>query len=134
MATPDTATTAEVVAWVNRNAMPIGSTVPGEAPGDLPELPRVLDGVRVVGMGEVTHGTAEFYRLRHRLLRRLVTEMGFTILAVEGGHSAARVIDDHVTKGVGEHGTAGPAVRRSSPTCAASPRRDCPRSRRHSTR
>lgn len=102
MATPDAATTAEVVAWMDQNAVPIGSTDPDEAPGDLPALPCVLDGVRVVGMGEVTHGTREFFRLRHRLLRRLVTEMGFTILAIEGGYSAAQVIDDYVANGTGE--------------------------------
>ncbi len=96
------ASTAEVVEWLDRNAMSIGSAAPGEPPDDLPELQQVLDGVRVVGMGEVTHGTREFYRLRHRLLRRLVTEMGFTVLAIEGGYSAARRIDDHVVNGVGE--------------------------------
>jgi erythromycin esterase-like protein len=38
---------------------------------------------RVVLLGEATHGTHEFYRERARITQRLITEKGFTVVAVE---------------------------------------------------
>lgn len=98
----EAATTADVVAWIRQNAVPAECLPGAEGTDDLVALTRALDGVRVVGMAEVTHGTKEFYRLKHRLLRHLVTELGFTVLAIEGSHSSAQVINDHLLNGTGE--------------------------------
>jgi erythromycin esterase-like protein len=38
---------------------------------------------RLVLIGEATHGTQEFYRIRAELTRALITQKGFTIVAVE---------------------------------------------------
>ena len=38
---------------------------------------------RVVLLGEATHGTAEFYRARADITKRLITEKGFCAVAVE---------------------------------------------------
>src|SRR5689334_15326384 len=38
---------------------------------------------RVVLLGEATHGTAEFYRARAAITRRLIERHGFRIVAVE---------------------------------------------------
>jgi protein-L-isoaspartate(D-aspartate) O-methyltransferase len=47
---------------------------------------------RVVLVGESTHGTHEFYRLRADLTRRLVQDHGFRIVAIEGDWpDAARI-------------------------------------------
>lgn len=46
-------------------------------------LERVGD-ARHVLMGEASHGTAEFYRWRAALTRRLIEEKGFSFVAVEG--------------------------------------------------
>jgi erythromycin esterase-like protein len=47
-----------------------------------PLLDRIGD-ARVVLLGEATHGTHEFYRVRAELTRRLIEEKGFDIVAVE---------------------------------------------------
>ncbi len=39
---------------------------------------------RVVLLGESTHGSSEYYRMRARLTKELVAKGGFTLLAVEG--------------------------------------------------
>jgi len=53
------------------------------APSDFdPLLERVGD-ARVVLLGEASHGTHEFYRARAELTRRLITEKGFGLVAVE---------------------------------------------------
>ncbi|MDT0346904.1 erythromycin esterase family protein [Streptomyces litchfieldiae] len=48
-----------------------------------PLLARIGD-ARYVAIGEATHGTAEFYRWRAELTRRLIEERGFSLIAVEG--------------------------------------------------
>jgi len=47
-----------------------------------PLLERIGD-ARVVLLGEATHGTSEFYRMRARITRELVQRKGFGIVAVE---------------------------------------------------
>ncbi|TDC80904.1 erythromycin esterase family protein [Micromonospora sp. KC606] len=54
------------------------------APSDFdPLLARVRD-ARVVLIGEATHGSYDYYRLREQLTRRLIAEQGFSFVAVEG--------------------------------------------------
>jgi len=48
---------------------------------------------RVVLLGEASHGTSEFYRARAAITRRLITEHGFTIVAVEADWPDAAAID-----------------------------------------
>lgn len=48
-----------------------------------PLLDRVGD-ARIVLLGEASHGTSEYYRLRAELTRRLLDERGFSFVAVEG--------------------------------------------------
>ena len=51
---------------------------------------------RVVLIGEASHGTAEFYRARAAITRRLIEQHGFTIVAIEGDWPDAARIDRHV--------------------------------------
>ncbi len=60
-----------------------------------PLLERLGD-ARVVLLGEATHGTSEFYRMRTRITSELVLRRGFNIVAVEGDWPDAARIDRHV--------------------------------------
>src|SRR3954464_5622323 len=51
---------------------------------------------RVVLLGEASHGTSEFYRVRAAISRRLIEHHGFTIVAVEADWPDAATIDRHV--------------------------------------
>jgi erythromycin esterase-like protein len=52
--------------------------------GDLDILVDRAAGARVVMVGEASHGTHEFYVWRDALTRRLIEELGFSFVAVEG--------------------------------------------------
>jgi erythromycin esterase len=92
---------AAVRAWVARRAVPLAGTAAGAEPEgeDLAAIAAALEGVRVVGLGEATHGTSEFFTLRHRLLRHLVRTQGFRVLAFESYHAGAHAVDDYVRGG-----------------------------------
>lgn len=51
---------------------------------------------RIVLLGESTHGTAEFYRARAAITRRLIERHGFRILAIEGDWPDAAELDRYV--------------------------------------
>jgi protein-L-isoaspartate(D-aspartate) O-methyltransferase len=63
---------------------------------DLSPLLARIGESRVVLLGEATHGTSEFYRLRARLTRELVEHREFTIVAVEADWPDAARIDHYV--------------------------------------
>ncbi len=63
-----------------------------------PLLERIGD-CRAVLLGEATHGTAEFYRLRARITQELVRQKGFTVVAVEADWPDAAQVDRWVRGG-----------------------------------
>jgi erythromycin esterase-like protein len=51
---------------------------------DYDALLELVGDARVVLLGEASHGTHEFYRERARITKRLIEELGFSAVAVEG--------------------------------------------------
>jgi len=73
-------------------AEPIGSI-------DTADLAALLDRIgdaRVVLLGEATHGTSEFYRMRERVSRELIVKKGFNFIAIEGDWPDAARVDHYV--------------------------------------
>ena len=60
---------------------------------DYDPLLELVGDARVVLLGEATHGTAEFYRERARITRRLIEERNFTLVAVEADWPDAYRVD-----------------------------------------
>jgi erythromycin esterase-like protein len=58
-------------------------------------LARVGD-ARIVLVGEATHGTSEFYRMRARISRKLIEKKGFRFVAIEGDWPDAARVDHYV--------------------------------------
>jgi protein-L-isoaspartate(D-aspartate) O-methyltransferase len=55
-----------------------------------------IGNARVVCIGEATHGTSEFYRVRERVTRALIERARFTIVAAEADWPDARHIHNYV--------------------------------------
>ena len=63
---------------------------------DLEPLLNRIGDARVVLLGEASHGTSEFYRMRERISRELIERKGFTFIAIEGDWPDAARIDHYV--------------------------------------
>ncbi|WP_431921827.1 erythromycin esterase family protein [Nonomuraea jabiensis] len=100
-ATADTGE-AKVVAALDEVAKPLASATPQADQRDLKAFGAMVAGAKVVGVGEATHSTAEFYTLNQRLLRYLVTEKGFTTFARELSWSTGVRLNDYVLNGKGD--------------------------------
>jgi protein-L-isoaspartate(D-aspartate) O-methyltransferase len=55
-----------------------------------------IGNARVVLLGEASHGTSEFYRMREQISRALITCKGFNFIAIEGDWPDAARIDHYV--------------------------------------
>ena len=51
---------------------------------DFDALLGMAEQARVVLLGEASHGTYDFYRVRAEITKRLIRKLGFTAVAVEG--------------------------------------------------
>src|SRR5688500_17198124 len=75
----------DVGRWLREHAVPLRTTEPSDDFSDLMHLKEFIGDARVVSLGEAAHGGREFFTMKHRLLRFLVKEMGFTLLGFEDG-------------------------------------------------
>jgi protein-L-isoaspartate(D-aspartate) O-methyltransferase len=55
-----------------------------------------IGNARIVLLGEASHGTSEFYRMRDRISRELILKKGFHFVAIEGDWPDAARIDHYV--------------------------------------
>lgn len=85
-------------------AIPLETVGADDALTDLLPLINAIGDARVVALGEATHGTHEFFTVKHRLVRFLTTELGFTDFALEASLTDAGEIDQYVRSGVGDAG------------------------------
>ncbi|MDQ0229331.1 erythromycin esterase family protein [Metabacillus malikii] len=55
-----------------------------------------IDEQKFVLLGESSHGTSEFYKIRSDLTKQLITEKGFTFIAVEGDWPACMEVNRYI--------------------------------------
>ncbi|MFN0102047.1 MAG: erythromycin esterase family protein [Bryobacteraceae bacterium] len=94
--------TPEQKAWLLQQAIPIRTERAGSGFDDLQPIRSLIGGARVVGLGEATHGTAEFFRMKHRLVEFLSNEMGFTLFSIEANMPEAYALNDYILAGRGD--------------------------------
>lgn len=89
------------VRWAKTHAVPLRSVEAGGDASDLRVLATMVGKVRVVALGEATHGAHEPLALRNRIFEFLVQRMGFTAIAIESGLPESRRVQEFVLGGPG---------------------------------
>ena len=97
--------------WLGQQAAPlkrVDATPKGAQPdySDLAAFRRISGSAQLIALGESTHGTSEFFRIKHRLLEYAVKEMGVSVFAVEANQLAVEQINRYVLFGEGDARTA----------------------------
>ena len=88
--------------WLRKNAIAFKTDRAESGFDDLQPLKAIIGDARIVGLGEATHGTAEFFRMKHRLVEFLASEKGFTLFAIEANMPEAYRVNDYVLNGKGD--------------------------------
>lgn len=91
---------AIVAAELNEVISPLNGSSPQTGDGDLQPLD-FLGQARVVGLGEATHGTKEFFQMKHRIFKYLVLHHNFKIFGFESDFGESLYIDRYITTGEG---------------------------------
>jgi erythromycin esterase-like protein len=90
-------------AYISRAARPLSTSA------DLDPLLERIGDARFVLLGEASHGTSEFYTWRAELSKRLISERGFSFIAVEGDWPDCYRVNRYV-KGMRDGGRGAEAV------------------------
>lgn len=101
---PDTGEpgTTHDLSWLEAHAIPLTGTEAGTDLSDLEPLRQIVGDARIVALGEGTHGTAEFFRMKHRVVEFLVREMGFDAFAMEANWADTERMNEYVRTGQGD--------------------------------
>lgn len=100
--------TQEQFNWIANNSVPLMQVDPSLTASQKPiktsamqYFETIVAGARIIALGESTHGTSEFFRLKHRLLDYAVNEMNVRIFAMEGNMLTIKRINEYVQNGQG---------------------------------
>lgn len=104
--TTETAGRAEFVEWARTHAIPLATADPAAPLDDLAALAPLIGDARVVSLGESTHGTSEFFTLKHRFVQLLDTLPGFDTFLMESVYDESHEVDAWVRAGRGDAGAA----------------------------
>jgi erythromycin esterase len=88
--------------WIREKAIAVDTSDPASGHADIDPIKDVIGESRIVALGEGTHGTKEFFRMKHRIVRYLAEEMGFTVFAIEANMPEARAVNEYVLTGEGD--------------------------------
>lgn len=88
--------------WLAANAIKLDTVQAGHGFADMQPLKKVVGDARIVALGEATHGTREFFQLKHRMMEFLANEKGFTIFSIEANMPEAYRLNDFVLNGKGD--------------------------------
>ncbi|MFJ2913562.1 hypothetical protein ACIO8F_30040 [Streptomyces sp. NPDC087228] len=95
-ATPGDPQEKDAVRAIERAAHPLLSAEPTGGFRDLRPFGRMVGNATVVGVGEATHSSHEFFSFKHRAFRYLVQEKGFRTFALEAPWSTGQRLNDYV--------------------------------------
>jgi erythromycin esterase len=95
------ASSAEVK-WAKDHAIALTTSDPNAPLGDLRPVGDIVGDAHIVELGEGTHGTSEFFQMKHRLTKYLAESKGFTVFAIEASMPEARRVNEYVLTGRGD--------------------------------
>ncbi|MVO98391.1 erythromycin esterase family protein [Paenibacillus lutrae] len=90
------------VKWLEKNAHVLQTLESRSSLKDLEPLREMIGSASIVGLGEAAHGTHEIFKIKHRFVEFLVSEMGFTNLVLEENWGSALRLDHYVLTGEGD--------------------------------
>ena len=82
--------------WISENAIEIRGLEINEASDDLHQLEYIVANAKLVCLGESRHDAREQFQVKHRLIKYLVEEMGFTSFMLEGSLPYCSLINDYI--------------------------------------
>ncbi|XLP25040.1 erythromycin esterase family protein [Bacillus toyonensis] len=90
-----------IVTSIQLQAHPLKTIEPSKSFEDLKPLKKMIGSAQYVGLGENTHGSSEIFTMKFRLVKYLVTEMGFTNFTMEEDWGNGLKLNEYIQTGKG---------------------------------
>lgn len=87
--------------WLQSHAVLLNSADLNVGEPNFNALREIIGDARLVGLGEATHGTTEFWSMRQKISDYLVRNMGFRAILMEAGFPNSLIIDNYILHGEG---------------------------------
>ncbi len=98
---PELPPTSAAIAELRIRAVIIPTLDLSADPQQLSAIGSAIGDARIVGMGEGSHGSSEFFAFKDRLFKYLVENKGFTVFAMEAAWGSGHVADRYIHGGPG---------------------------------
>ena len=93
-------TNAEITI-LNKRVIPISINQSSEDEKELKPLNKLIGNAKIVGLGENSHGSSSIFKVKLRLVKYLVKNLGFTLFALEAPTVECDLINQYVLYGKG---------------------------------
>ncbi len=90
----------QLVQELNQWLIPLGASPLVLTDNELSVLDQLRD-VKIIGLGEATHGTKEFFRMKHRVFQYLVENCGHKVFGFEADFAESIYLNNYITRGEG---------------------------------
>jgi erythromycin esterase len=94
--------TCELVTQLQQSSVELATVDPTADHNDLSSVGDALADARIIGLGEATHGTRDFFQLKHRIIRYLIEEQGLRLVTIEANLPETRALDNYIVHGEGD--------------------------------
>ncbi|MFE6796204.1 erythromycin esterase family protein [Paenibacillus chitinolyticus] len=91
----------DVISSIKSQAKPLKTIDPAQPMDDLQPLKSMVGDASYVGLGESTHGSSEIFTMKFRLVKYLVTELGFTNFGMEEDWGSGLKLNEYIQTGKG---------------------------------
>ncbi len=92
----------DAISWMQKNAVRLKSMTAGSGFEDMQPIAEMIGDAKIVGLGEASHGTREFFQFKHRMLEYLVENHGFRLFGIEANFPDCIPLSNYVTTGEGD--------------------------------
>jgi erythromycin esterase len=93
-------TNAEITI-LNKTVIPVSTNQSSEDEKELKPLNKLIGNAKIVGLGENSHGSSSIFKVKLRLVKYLVKNLGFTLFALEAPAVECDLINQYVLYGKG---------------------------------
>jgi erythromycin esterase len=87
---------------LQRSSVELETTDPAVSHNRLASVGEALADARIIGLGEATHGTREFFRLKRRIIEHFVEEGDLRLITIEVNLPEAMALNEYVLHGEGD--------------------------------
>lgn len=92
----------EQLTWLKEKVIPISTEEPVADMSDLTPLKSSFEKAEIIALGEGTHGTSEFFKMKHRLVRYITEQNKNAVFAIEANMPETRRVNKYIQTGIGD--------------------------------